>query len=485
MRTATNVTPSELSRTACELAADDPASIDVHARNIVARMDRLPATRAIWKIVVLLALGGAFEYYDLFMTGYIAPGLVASGILAKTSASFFAWDTVSAFVAATFLGFFIGTIGLGFLADRFGRRRIFVVALLGYTAATIAMAFQDTALGVNFFRLLTGIGLGVEMVTIHSYVAELVPKEMRGRAFIVTQVIPSCAVPMVALMSWWLLPLQPFGIDGWRWVVFASAAGAVVVWVIRLGIPESPRWLVMHGHVDAAEKLMRKLEKQVEREYGKPLPAPAVSSQQVHAERHFTDIIKPPYLKRTIMMSLFNIVGSIGYYGFNNWVPQLLSSKGFSLVHSLQYSFFMAIAIPIGPCIYFYFADRVERKWTLVGSLLAIAVFGMAFAYQSQPVGVVTLGLLLNLSQAIMGFSFLAYQAELYPTEIRSRAIGFVYSWSRLSAVFSGFLVAFFLGKFGITGVFTLISGCMVLGMLLVGVMGPRTSGRALEDISH
>ena len=109
--------------------------------DLVARLDRLPATRYVWTIVFLLSLGGCFEFYDLFMTGYIAPGLIASGLFAKTSTSIFAVNSIAAFVAATFTGLFIGTLGLGFLADRFGRRRIFVMALLAYTAASVLMAF--------------------------------------------------------------------------------------------------------------------------------------------------------------------------------------------------------------------------------------------------------------------------------------------------------------------------------------------------------
>lgn len=195
---------------------------DAAARAIVARLDRLPATRHIWSIVFLLSLGGCFEFYDLFMTGYIAPGLIASGLFVKTSTSIFAMNSIAAFVAATFTGLFIGTLGLGFLADRFGRRRIFVVALLAYTAASVLMAFQQSPLGVNVFRLLAGIGLGVEMVTINTYVAELMPKNLRGRAFAITQIVPYCAVPVVALMSWWLVPMHPLGVDGWRWVVLGQ-----------------------------------------------------------------------------------------------------------------------------------------------------------------------------------------------------------------------------------------------------------------------
>jgi putative MFS transporter len=475
---------SEPARTASSVRAESDR--DSVARDIVARLDRLPATRHIWTIVFLLSLGGSFEFYDLFMTGYIAPGLTESGLFVKTSTSIFAMNSIAAFVAATFIGLFIGTMGLGFLADRFGRRKIFVIALLGYTAASVLMAFQHSAFEVNLFRLLAGIGLGIEMVTINTYVAELMPKNLRGRAFAITQVVPYLAVPIVALMSWWLVPQRPFGFDGWRWVVLAGAIGAALIWIIRLGIPESPRWLVTRDRLAEAERVTMQIERVVERQYGHALPPPVPHEHAAPTvERRFRDILKAPYLKRTIMMSLFNAVQVIGFYGFSNWVPSLLTSKGIGLVHSLQYSFLMSIALPLGPALFFFFADRIERKWSLVGASGVAAAFGLAFANQTGTVGLIVFGFCMNLALTVLTYSFQTYQSELYPTEVRARAIGFVYSWSRLSAIFSGFIVAFCLREFGATGVFYMITGCMVFVMLLIGIMGPRTKGLALEDINR
>jgi MFS transporter, putative metabolite:H+ symporter len=474
----------EPARTASSVRAETDR--DSVARDIVARLDRLPATRHIWTIVFLLSLGGSFEFYDLFMTGYIAPGLTESGLFVKTSTSIFAMNSIAAFVAATFIGLFIGTMGLGFLADRFGRRKIFVIALLGYTAASVLMAFQHSAVEVNLFRLLAGIGLGIEMVTINTYVAELMPKNLRGRAFAITQVVPYLAVPIVALMSWWLVPQQPFGFDGWRWVVLAGAIGAALIWIIRLGIPESPRWLVTRGRLDEAERVTMQIEQVVERQYGRSLPSPVPYEHAAPTvARRFRDILKAPYLKRTIMMSLFNAVQVIGFYGFSNWVPSLLTSKGIGLVHSLQYSFLMSTALPLGPALFFFFADRIERKWSLVGASGVAAAFGLAFANQTGTAGLIVFGFCMNLALTVLTYSFQTYQSELYPTEVRARAIGFVYSWSRLSAIFSGFIVAFCLREFGATGVFYMITGCMVFVMLLIGIMGPRTKGLALEDINR
>src|ERR1700730_9555554 len=196
------------------------------------RLESLPASSYVWRLVILLSLGGWFEIYDLFFTGYIAPGLTRSGLLATTTQAFFGFSGIGAFVAATFAGLFAGTFFLGFLADRFGRRAIFTYALLGYTAASVIMACQTSSEGLLLWRFLAGIGIGVEVITIDAYITELVPSRMRGRAFAVNQSIMFIAVPIVAFLAWWLVPLAPYGVEGWRWVVLIRAAASMIVWVV-------------------------------------------------------------------------------------------------------------------------------------------------------------------------------------------------------------------------------------------------------------
>ncbi len=223
------------------------------AGSIGARLDRLPATRTIWRLVALLSLGGFFEFYDLFFTGYIAPGLVRSGILTASTHGLFGTTGVASFVAAMFSGLFLGTALFGFVADRFGRRTIFTYSLLWYTVASVMMAFQHDVFGLNLWRFISGIGVGVELVTIDTYLSELVPKELRGRAFAFNQTIQFSSVPVVALLAWLLVPRMPLGLDGWRWVVLIGAGGAVFVWWIRRSVPESPRWLAQQGKLDEAK----------------------------------------------------------------------------------------------------------------------------------------------------------------------------------------------------------------------------------------
>ncbi|KVC62441.1 MFS transporter [Burkholderia ubonensis] len=453
------------------------------AGSISARLDRLPPTRSVWKLVVLLSLGFFFELYDLLYSGYVAPGLVKSGILSATTHGLFGTTGVASFIAALFAGLFIGTIACGFLADRFGRRAIFTWSLLWYTAANVVMAFQDTAAGLNFWRFVVGLGLGVEMVTIGTYISELVPKQIRGRAFACEQAVGFVAVPVVAFLAYLLVPRAPLGLDGWRWVVLIGAHGAIFVWWIRRALPESPRWLAQQGRLDEADRVMRALEAKVEAEYGRPLPPPA-PAQPVHARGSFRDMWVPPYRNRTIMMTIFNVFQTVGFYGFANWVPTLLIKQGITITTSLAYSSVIALAAPIGPLIGLLIADRFERKSVIVAMAGAAVVCGLLFSQTTAAALLIVLGIGLTLANNIMSYSFHAYQAELFPTAIRARAVGFVYSWSRFSAIFTSFAIAAVLRGFGTAGVFVFIAGAMAVVMAVIGLMGPRTKGIALESIS-
>ena len=184
------------------------------------------------------------------------------------------------------------------------------------------------------------------------------------------------------------------------------------------------------------------------------------------------------------MLVIFNIFQTVGFYGFSNWVPTLLIKQGISITQSLQYTFIIAIAAPFGPLLASSLGDKVERKWLIVAAAFAIAMFGLLFGQTTAAVPLIGLGVLLTLSNNVLSFSFHSYQAELYPTRIRAMAVGFVYSWSRLSAVFSAFAIAYFLQWFGVAGVFTLIAGSMAIVMLSIGLLGPRTSNLSLDAIS-
>lgn len=462
-----------------------PAAADGSAFRINARIDRLPATRSIWMLVFMLSIGGWFEFYDLFFTAYVGPGLVHSGIYSTTTATFFGFSGLGGFVAASFAGLFLGTFCFAGMADRFGRKAVFTVSLLVYSAATLVMAFQQTAHGINLWRLIAGIGVGVELVTIDTYVSELVPKHLRGRAFAFVHTVQYSAVPTVAFLAWWLVPQAPLGLDGWRWVVIIGALGALVVWVIRRQVPESPRWLAQQGRGVEADAVLSTLEKSVAAQYRGELAAPSEALEPATTKASFREIWQPPYRRRAITMLVFNVFQAIGFYGFASWVPTLLVSKGVTVTHSLLYSFVIAISNPIGPLLGMAIADKIERKTLIVLSALGIAVFGSLFAMQTSAALLMILGVAITICGTLLSVGYHAYQTELFPTRVRARAVGLVYSVSRLSAMFSGFMIAFALRHFEVTGVFALISASMVMVMASIGLFGPRTNNLNLDEISR
>jgi MFS transporter, putative metabolite:H+ symporter len=444
------------------------------------RLESLPASSYLWRLVILLSLGGCFEIYDLFLTGYIAPGLTRSGLLTTTTQAFFGFSGIGAFVAATFAGLFAGTFFLGFLADRFGRRAIFTFALLGYSAASVLMACQTTSNGVLLWRFIAGIGIGVEIITIDAYITELVPSRIRGRAFAVNQAVMFIAVPIVAFLAWWLVPLAPYQVEGWRWVVLIGAAASMVIWVLRLLVPESPLWLARQGRTDEAIKVVRALEAATGANPRSERMAEARPSVAIR-KAGFADLLKPPYLSLVVLFMVFNFCQAFGFYGFANWVPTLLVEKGITVTKSLQYSFIVAFAYPIAPLLASSFADRFERKWIIAGASAAIIAFGIAFAQLTQPVLLIICGVLLTAANMTMSYAYHAYQTEVFPTAIRARAAGLVYSMSRVSATFSGFVVAYMLREGGVGGVFGLITAAMVIVIITLAAFGPNVRGKPLE----
>jgi putative MFS transporter len=458
----------------------------VAAAMISARLDRMPPSRSGLYVVVLLSLGFFFELYGLLASGYLAPGLTRSGIFTMTTPGLFGTTGIASFMASLFFGLFCGTLVCGFLADRFGRRAVFVYSLLWFMATNVGMLFMNTAFAINCWRFLTGLGIGVEMVTIGTFLSEIAPKHLRGRTFAFCQTFGFLAVPIVAGISYLLVPIDPLGVAGWRWVVLIGALGGLYAWWIRRDLPESPRWLALHGRLAEADRIMRDFEARIEAEIGRPLPPPADPGDVPLPQKvSFAQLWVPPYRNRMIMMTLFNIFQTVGFYGFANWVPSLLIKQGIGMTQSLFYTTIIALAAPVGPLIGVLIGDRFERKHMIVALAFINVVCGLLFSQVTAPLAITVLGIALTLAGNIISYSYHAYQTEIFPTAIRARAVGFVYSWSRFSAIFNAFLIAFFLGSFGVTGVFIFIGGAMAAVMLVIGLMGPRTRNISIETISH
>lgn len=184
------------------------------------------------------------------------------------------------------------------------------------------------------------------------------------------------------------------------------------------------------------------------------------------------------------LLSVFQFAQTIAVYGFANWAPVLLVKHGFTVVHSLGYSFMIALLTPVGGLAALYFAERIERKWQLVLTAAGIGLFGMLFAEARSTVLILFGGAAVTLFNNWLIGIFHSYQTELFPTRIRARAVGFSFSWSRISSIFVSYWIADLLVAYGTVGVFTLIAAAMLVIVASMGIWGIRTNGRTLEELS-
>ncbi len=237
--------------------------------------------------------------------------------------------------------------------------------------------------------------------------------------------------------------------------------------------------------MEEAERVMARIEAGVARDTGAALPPAAPPIEIATGSGTFLDILRPPYGRRTLVMSIFNLMQSIAFYGFGSWVPTLLIAKGIRVTTSLEYAFIIAIANPVGPLLGMLVADRFERKWQIVAAGVGIGVSIWLFANQANEALVIVFGVMVTLFNNWMSFAFHNYQGEMFPTRIRARAVGFVYSWSRVSAALAGLLIGFFLRAGGTPGVALFIAGAMVVMVATIGGFGPRTKDLTLEEISR
>lgn len=399
--------------------------------------------------VARISAGGWFEAYDLFMTSYVALGLYREGLFSPTGSGLAAFAT---FIGAGFAGMFAGTLLFGWISDRFGRRATFTWSLVFYSVMTLGMATASTAAAIDVWRLLAGVGIGVQIITIDAFVSEIAPAAKRGSYIAFSQFLTFTAVPCVAFLSARLVPVDVAGLAGWRWVAIIGSVGVAAAWWLQRGLPESPRWL--QGRAGAPDT------------------------------GAWLEIWGPAYRSRTILLVAFNVLQTFGYYGFTSWVTTLLYQEHIEFVRSLEYTAAIAIANPFGPLVAYFVADRIERKWQLALLAVAIAGLGVAFGQARPPSSIIAFGIALALALNWFSSVFHAYQAELYPTRCRARAVGFVYSWSRFSSIGVGFAVAAVLARFGPSGVFAMIAAAMLAAGALVALFGPRTNRLELEAVA-
>ena len=438
--------------------------------NAGARLDRLPVSRFHYGLVSLIGAGMFLDAFDIYLQGGVLAALVASG-----------WSTPAMnanFVSFTFAGMVIGAWLAGVFGDRFGRRSAYQLNLLVFGLASLAGAVAPSMWWLTAARFVMGLGLGAEIVVGYVTISEFVPPLSRGRWGTGLAVVTNSSLFVSALVARVVIP--DFG---WRWMFVIVGVGALIVWVLRRKMPESPRWLESKGRFEEAEAAVAAIERQVS-PAGR-LPPVSASAPVLQRRSSTADLFAPGMMLRTVLGCVVLIALNTAIYGFIAFMPTFMVKQGLSIVTSLNYSMLMMFGGPVGALIGYLLSDRLGRKPCIVVFSLAAIVFGAAYPEMTDPVLVTIAGFLLVTSvYVVVAVAFALYVPELFPTEIRMRGAGFCNAAGRMMTILTPQLIVPLFASAGVFGVVAVVSALLLLMAVLVGLFGVETRSKPLEALT-
>jgi putative MFS transporter len=433
---------------------------------VAALLDDARVTRGHWRITIIIGLGLFFDLFDVFLAGVLGSVLTKSFGLSQA--------LLPAVLGSSFLGMFVGASAMGLVADRVGRRPAFLLNLGIYSLFTLAGSVSPNAIVLIVTRFLAGVGIGAQTPLSDAYLSELLPARVRGRMMAVAYTIGFCGIPAIGLSARLMVPLAVLGLQGWRWLFVAGGLGGALIWLLQRYVIESPRWLEAKGrHEEARSAAAALLEMRVE----------DVEWQREIEKR--TDGARAgtwrPYI---VMLCVFQIFQTIGYYGFGTMVPLVLAHKGFSVLASLEYTTIAFLGYPIGSALSLMVVERIDRRWLIMLSAGAMAGFGLSLGFATSAMSIGVFGILYTLVSNIFSNAFHILQGEIFPTAIRGRAAGSAYGLSRLSSAAMPFVLLPVLDRYGAGVMFGVVAAAMAIVIADIGLFAPKTTGRRLEEIA-
>jgi putative MFS transporter len=443
---------------------------------IGARLDRIPLFSMHRRFAIAVGLGTFFDLYDIFLGGVLAAVLSDQWNLTSNGKALV--------ISSGFFGMFVGAIVFGALADRLGRRRMFVTNLLVFSGFSMLAAAAPDLGWLAVLRFGAGLGLGAELTLADTYLSEMLPARHRGRYLARAYTFGFIGVPIAAFIGGRFVAGHDLLIDGWRWLLVIGALGAVPVWRLRTSLPESPRWYETRGRHEEAERTTALIENAARRELRLdqlPEPSPAPAAPPARGAASLRDVFSPEYRARSSMLWIFHVLQSCSYYGFGSLAPLVLASKGYDVVESLGFSALIFLGYPLGSAASLAIVERIERRTLIIATALGMAALGLVFGFAGAAWLILLSGFLFTAVSNVFSNAYHIYQAEIFPTYMRATAIGTAYSLSRLSAAILPFVTVSLLDNVGATTVFAGCAAVLILLCLDIRLLGPRSTGQTLE----
>lgn len=431
------------------------------------RLDRVSLNSFHWRVLGLIAAGLFVDVYDQAMGGGIIAALLKNG-----------WSDLrlnGGFLSASFLGLMVGAWAAGPLSDHYGRRTAFQINLLIFGLGSLAAAFAPSMTWLIALRFVMCVGLGAEIVVGGGTMVEFVPTAKRGRVVAMLGLCSAFGAIAASVANYLITPTL-----GWRWMLVTGGVSALLIWLARRAMPESPRWLEAHGRHAESEAVIRRIEGASYRPcqpVGAPRPgaAPAVPMRV---------LASPNVIRITITSLVANIVLMFTVWLFNGWIPSFLIKQGLSVSSSLGYVAIMSAGTLFGTLMGIYVIEKVGRRPAIVGGCLAAAVAGAIYPFSpnieiAAAVGTVVMTALYFLLAVV----YYVYLNEIFPTAFRQRGVGFGNGVGRLMLVLSPLLIVPLFEWGGIAPILAVFVGALLVMSVVILTLGIETRGRSLEAI--
>jgi putative MFS transporter len=450
-----------------ETTVDLPAATRVTPQQLTACLDQSDFTRSHAMLYLLVVLGHLFDGFDINMIGLVLPGI---------GAEFHAPPMALGYLASSvFTGMLVGSIAIGTLADRVGRKKalIFAVGFYGITSLAAAFAWSYDSLVV--IRIIEGFGLGAEVPLVFTYLSEFMPRRRRGLLLASSVFFWQGASFVAALAATIIIPAF-----GWRGMFVLGTIPSAILVFLFLKLPESVRFLLSRGRFDEAERIARSLST-VDPAHCIVAPAEAAGNQA-----HLRDLFRGGYVRATLSIWIMQFCGGAVFAGLAVWLPSILVGMGFPVVRSFLFTAAITGSGAVGNIGAGLLLDRIGRKPTLAIFLLMGGGLMLVWGLATSALAVVAIGALTAFFGAGgAGGPLFTYTSEVYPTRFRGAGTGWAAGWQRIGGIVAPIVLGAMLAMPG-SGyrVFVTMSASLLAAGVAVMLLGFETRGKSLEQIN-
>ena len=430
-----------------------------------AQMDDAKLGPIHWRVFALIAAGYFFDVSNFIVLGALVPNMIHSHFLTG--------GEVAAVASAQTFGLFVGTVGQGEFTDRWGRKAVYQFNLLLFGVATILSAFAGNYIWLAALRFIAGIGLGAEQPLCFAYAGEYAPKRIRGRVLAGIQLIGGALVwPMSTLFA-----LYALGPIGWRGIWVVLGIGALIVFILRFSLPESPRWLATHGQGGRALDLLERMG----------LRRPTEELAEDAASNTSSDpfaVVWRDYSGR-VLAGMFCFVAFFGVaIGLGVWLPNIMARGGMTITKSLTYTLIIQLAFPCASLFMMYALERFGRKPVAVISFVLAGAFAALFANATSDAMLLIVGFWMIFFTQLAGNSAQIFASEVFPTNARASGFGMAAGTGRLATAFIIPAILWIENGYGVSAVFISVAVLLVIAAFTVTQLGPEARGLALDAIA-